>query len=362
MPNASPTVQPTDILKFRYIVAYQVDGLQSPPTGPILLYSNEAEGKKISLTGLSHENWNHIDTVLTIANITLTSLLQGKTWDLNEFASFVSSTTEDRVRRFGSAGAFLMVEASHEEEAARIGEIGYSDQRDYCLALPNGFRDEVETRHKTFLERSQSFLSFAMPSVCGFLPAGSCIVANHPSGKPLYVMTFSMNARPSILKPIPADGPELFATLFQHSVELEYFQTAFRLTAGSALNSRDDLRAFLFASIALEVFVSKLSSQFAKQLDGLKEKDHSTKIHAHLNRLRKDGKEHVLSYKFARVSSYLALDNLDEIIDEFDRSNKCRNDIVHGGDFDEARLPTTKVREWLGELVRLYITHQDQPA
>lgn len=73
----------------------------------------------------------------------------------------------------------------------------------------------------------------------------------------------------------------------------------------------------------------------------------------------------MLSYKFARVSSYLALDNLDEITGEFDRSkrsNKCRNDIVHGGDLDEARLPITKALEWLGELVRLYIASQDQPT
>jgi hypothetical protein len=42
---------------------------------------------------------------------------------------------------------------------------------------------------------------------------------------------------------------------------LETFQTTFRLLAGSASNARDNLRAFLFAFTALEVFVGKFSNQ-----------------------------------------------------------------------------------------------------
>jgi hypothetical protein len=197
-----------------------------------------------------------------------------------------------------------------------------------------------------------------MPTVSGFEATGSCIVADHPSGKPLYVLTPSMSARLSVLGPIPAEGPELFATLFQHSADLETFQTTFRLLAGSASNARDNLRAFLFAFTALEVFVGKFSNQYGIQLDRLTEKNRSPKIHAHLERLRREEKEHVLSYKFARVSSYLTLGNLDEVIDEFSNANRCRNQIVHGDPFNEAALPTAKVRNWLGELVRLYMARQ----
>ncbi len=119
-----------------------------------------------------------------------------------------------------------MVEASHEEEAANIGTIGESDERDFCLALPNGgFRDAVAKRHKAFLDQSQSFLFFAMPSVTGLEDPGSCIVADHPSGKPLYVLTSSKTVRPTLSAPIPADGPEQFATLFRRSAELDKFQT-----------------------------------------------------------------------------------------------------------------------------------------
>jgi hypothetical protein len=106
-----------------------------------------------------------------------------------------------------------------------------------------------------------------MPSVTGFEETGSCIVADHPSGKPLYVLSASMTGRLSVSSPIPENGPEQFATLF-----------------------------------------------------------------------------HVLSYKFALIASFLALDNLDETITKFDQAKKCRNDIVHGDPFDDAALPIAKVR------------------
>ena len=122
---------------------------------------------------------------------------------------------------------------------------------------------------------------------------------------------------------------------------------------------RPNLQAFLFAFTALEVFVGKCIHWYKTQLQGLTERDHSPKIHTYLKRLRQRKEEHVLSYKFALIASFLALDNLDETITKFDQAKKCRNDIVHGDPFDEAALPIDKVRNWLGELMRLHLARVD---
>ena len=367
--NESQTVEPTDKLKFRYIAAYLVEGLQGPTNGLLSLYSDAAQGKKVYLTGHSHEGLHHIDTVHTIAYIILTSLFHGKTWDLNEFASHVSTTTQDRVRRYGPNAAFLVVEASHEEEAASIGRIEQSEDRDFCLALPNGFRDAVETRHKIFLDQSQAFLSFAMPSVSGFEAVGSCIVADHPSGKPLYVLTASATARPTLSSPIPADGPERFATLFQHSAELEHFKTAFQLSAGSASNARDNLRAFLFAFTALDSFLCRFFKKYKQRLLRHRKDNLAPTIQTYVEGIeqrREDqgrtGDDYPLAYKFALIASYLDFNNLDQIVDEFDDVTEHRIAIAHGYDFNEAALPTAKARNWLGELVRLHMARKDPPA
>lgn len=258
-----------------------------------------------------------------------------------------------------------MVEASHEEEAGRIGTIGQSEQREFCLALPNGFMGEVEARHKVFLEQSQALLSFVIPSVTGLQPAGKCIVADHPSGKPLYVLTFGMTARPSVLKPMLANGPELFATLFQHSADLEYFQTAFRLSAGSTSNARDNLRAFLFAFTALDSFLSRFFKKYKQRLLHHRKDSLSPAIQTYVEeieqRREKQGRtedDYPLAYKFAVIASYLGFNNLDKTADEFDNVTRHRNAIAHGYDFNEASLPTTEARTLLGELVRLHLGSQ----
>jgi hypothetical protein len=51
--------------------------------------------------------------------------------------------------------------------------------------------------------------------------------------------------------------------------------------------------------------------------------------------------------------------DVDQVVREFDVVNGRRNAIVRGRPFDEATLPTAKVRKYLGELVRLYVARKD---
>ena len=130
------SVSPSDKLKFRYIAAYLAEGLQAPVGGPRVYYSNEARGKKVYLTSRTDEIWNHIDTAQTISYVILTSLFHGKQWDPTEFTNHRSERAQKRLQQYGDNSAFLVLEASHEEEASRIGTIAESEERDFCLALP----------------------------------------------------------------------------------------------------------------------------------------------------------------------------------------------------------------------------------
>jgi hypothetical protein len=259
----TPFVPHEGNLTVRYIAAYLVEGLQTPQKDTLELYS--APGKKVFLTGNGHEDWNHIDTVITIAYISLTSMLQGKVWDLSDYASHIATTRQERVRRYGPNPAFLFVEASHQEDGARIGPIGLSDERDFCLALPNGFRGEVEDRHQSFIDRSKAFLSFGMPNVVGLVDAGSCIVADHPSGKPLYILTSSMSVTPTLSSPINATSLEGLQAFFADTESLN-FESVMKLSADSISNRRDNLRAFLFAFTALDAFLRAFFKQHKQSL------------------------------------------------------------------------------------------------
>jgi hypothetical protein len=187
--ETAPFVAHKGNLTFRYIAAYLVEGLQNPAVGILSLYPTDGQGRSVSLTGNTHESWKHIDTVDTIRRLFLDKALRGVDFDPNQFKSYLSATNQERVNRCGPDTAFLNVEASHTEDGANVGLIGITDECDYCLAFANGFMETVEPKHKTFLDQSQAFLAFAMPSVSGFDLAGRCIVADLPSGKPLYVIT-----------------------------------------------------------------------------------------------------------------------------------------------------------------------------
>ena len=287
-------------------------------------------------------------------------MFHGETWDPNQFGPYLAETQQNRIRRYGDNAAFLVVGASHEAAAASIGTIGQSEDRDYCLAITNGFKDAARERHKHFLDQSQTFLSFAMPSVTGFkVTTGSCIVADHPSGKSLYVLSASMIGRLSVSSPIPENGTEQFATLFQHSAELEASRQCSGFPPARHQMPGDNFGRSCSHSPHWRFSWASASTGTQTQLEGLTERDHSPKIHTYLERLRQCKEEHVLSYKFALIASFWSLDNLDETITKFDQAKKCRNDIVHGDPFDEAALPIAKVRNWLGELVRLHLARED---
>jgi hypothetical protein len=359
--DASPFVAH---LTFRYIAAYWVEGLQRPAEGILSLHPADEQGKSVSLTDNTHESLNHIDFVQGFFGRLLDKAIGGVDCDPNHFASYQSASYKERARRYGDKSAFLVVEASHVEDGARIGPIRQSDNRNFCLAWPpDGFVDEVKARHKPFLDQSLAFLTFAMPSVSGFERVGGCIVADHPSGKPLYVLSVSMSGRGIVSSPIPADGSKLFRTLFQrqHSGELEYLQTTFRRSAASTLlNTRDNLLAFLFAFTALDAFVSEFFKKYKEQLRQYRKGNLSPPTEIYLRgfeRLRSK-----TECKFALIASYLGFKQLDKIVVEFRDATKCRNAIAHGDPFNEAALPTTKVREWLSELIRLHVAHLNPPA
>jgi hypothetical protein len=116
-----------------------VEGLQCPTAGLLLLFVDVAQGKKVLLTDYSHEDLQHIDIKVTIANFILNATFRGQAQDFGQIKNHAPAEQQERVRRYGKAAAYLVVEASHEQEASAIGQIGEADDRDYCLALPNGF-------------------------------------------------------------------------------------------------------------------------------------------------------------------------------------------------------------------------------
>jgi hypothetical protein len=126
------------------------------------------------------------------------------------------------------------------------------------------------------------------------------------------------------------------------------------------------LRAFLFAFTALEVLINKVFRDHEQTLLVYRNGKLPSALELHVGqieqRMREQGRaadDYPLAYKFSLVAGFLGVSDVDQVVREFDVANGRRNAIVHGRPFDEATLPTAKVRKYLGELVRLYVARKD---
>jgi hypothetical protein len=183
-------------------------------------------------------------------------------------------------------------------------------------------------------------------------------------------MTFSMSADLTVLKPISANSFEEFAEFFSNATVSLNFDTAIRRSADSILNRKDNLRAVLFAFTAMDSFLRDFFKQHNQVLFQHRNAGLSPAVQTYVKeieeRREKEGRtkdDYPIAYKFALAASYLGFQNLDQTVSEFGQvTKKHRVAVTHGYDFDEAALPTAQVREWLSELVRLYVARQDPPG
>jgi hypothetical protein len=342
-----------------------IEGLQAPRGGTKEIYSDEALGKKVFLTDRSAAIWDHFDRAQSLAYSILTTSLGISTLDANSVSARLSGAREERLRKSSSQSAFLVIEAAYLTRGDRLGLAGRSVLGNFGLALPNGFREEVEEKHQPFFQQAQSFLYFAFPSVSGLILMGDCIVADHPKGYPLYVLTSSASARSSLNYPIPVETEEefeLLTALFRRSDDLQIFRSTFQLFAGSATNIRDNLRAFLFAFTALESFLVTFFKRHKQRLFQHRKDAISPEISKYVEDIEKRREDQgrtddslPIAYRFALIASYLQLESIAERADKFDDVVDKRNAIAHGYAYNEATLPTAQVWELLGQLVCSYI-------
>ena len=164
-------VAPDEKLTFRHIEAYFVEGLQAPTGGAKQIYSDKAVGKKVYLTDRSDDIWSYFDTAHSLAYSIVTTIMGIETISSTAIAERLAETAKERLQKFNDQSAFfLIVEAAYATDGARLGLAGKSVWGNFGLALPSGFRDEVETNHKPSSNRRNPFCISPFPAFAVSLP------------------------------------------------------------------------------------------------------------------------------------------------------------------------------------------------
>lgn len=132
------------------------------------------------------------------------------------------------------------------------------------------------------------------------------------------------------------------------------FERVCRLLIQAAIECDDNLRSFLFAWTALEIFINKIFKEYKpKFLETYKVNQLPSLNQKLFDRLEED--ECSIQDRFIVISSLLSQEDAEEDLDKFRSVKKVRNDLVHGEDIDEDSLPTPSVVSLLRKYLKLHL-------
>jgi hypothetical protein len=140
-------------------------------------------------------------------------------------------------------------------------------------------------------------------------------------------------------------------------MEVPGLERVMRLHAYSLTIDSDNYRAFLASWSAVEILVGKLFAEYhARLVADLRNAHQSPGLQVYLNRISTvmDGKYN-LADKFAVLTVYLDDTNSENEVAKFIALKKIRDQLSHGEDIDDAKLPTKDVQSLFDKYIRHHI-------
>jgi len=148
---------------------------------------------------------------------------------------------------------------------------------------------------------------------------------------------------------------ELIGNLIKNKELQKKLQSVLRLFTQSLEISQDKFRAFLFAWVAIEIFVNKIFASYEDKFIS-DVKNHSSKgVNKFLDRVKSVMRDkYRLADKFTLIASFLS-DNIERDVNSFNEIKKQRDNIFHGQMFDEETLPVEEVRRLISVYVKKHL-------
>ena len=120
--------------------------------------------------------------------------------------------------------------------------------------------------------------------------------------------------------------------------------------------TQDELRSFISAWTALEIFTNKVFSSYEEKFIGNIADDHGTHgVNQFLTRIKDVMKDkYRLSDKFALIASFLS-DEIEKDMELFKSMKNLRDDISHGKEFNEEALPVENARKLVAKYLKSHM-------
>lgn len=345
-------------MRYIYSSLYYIRGLSpSSPATDEEIFADSAGSIRAVLTSDPARLCDGLDKAAAIATMLLTGLLGEKepgTVD-ERLARQVQRLREERVKKFG-AGVFLLFEANG--ETAPITPDTQRDCGNFVLALDGLPKGDVRDRHEPLARKMLAAIGLGFTDVAGFEKVADALVFLEADGKPIYGFNFEAG-RATLLVSRRPSVEDLAATrqLASRIDKDTSLDRVIRLLNESLEPNRAQLRRFLSAWMALEVFVNKNFGAYQTRFwDGLSAAVSQPIRERYLKRIHDVmGDKYTPLDKFVVISSELDPSGADGDIAMFRRGKDLRDAFSHGEAIDENALPVAEMQGLVRKLLRLHL-------
>lgn len=340
-------------LPFTHVRAWAVmDGIRMPQGETSVVLAATAHGA-YSLEQDITEAMHFIDRGQAIGRAMLVGGLLGQsdgTSKEERLQAYLAALHEERNRQIGTLPVLLFV--GHGEVHARFDLPLHEDDDEVVTfdAFDKGsVRQQFEHGHRAM----QLALALDSGDRMRFREVGGGTYCTMPSGKPFHSISFHMGAEGSVSRSfMPGSVPSIERRFAMLNRQTELASTV-RLFADMAAFGQEPFRAFVSGWTALEILVKKSFKEYESEFyEGLTFPHQPELAQQFLQRARTSlGKAHNVRDQFLAMSAVLLPQqspaDAKADLDAFLTIKKQRDNIAHGGEFDEPRLPLAELNRLL---------------
>ncbi len=352
MIDEQPTTLKAVPMNYTYVTALRViGGIRLPPeSDPRVLYENDT--CRFTLTTNPDRYLSKVDQGSVAGNLFLRGLFNAEKFPdpVEAIRNGVEALCKER-RGSGGNPTVLVIE----EFGKCLTSIGHSTE------LPGIDKSAIRQAHKVRMEVMKLALAFESDPPSRFKKLTEGIFLTDDAGRTVYSLTFHANARLLIASALTDEKTTSIADRYKAAEIASELSSVCRLYAQMAENEDEPLKAFIFGWSALEIFIAKAFRKFEHHfMKPLLEGAQPRFRQRFLDRMREVMKDkYRLTDKFSCVTAVLFSDACEQAAEEnmktFQRLKKTRDEILHGGSFEENELPIHELSGLLRKYVVAYL-------
>lgn len=345
-------------MNYIYTIIYRFEGISDTNlVEDKVVCKDDVIGITVLLTKDINRHCIYIDTGLACAGLILRGMLaDDKLQKLPEAIKVKLQKIQESRRQKKKSGAYVVIIIKGNEELY-IDKKLHKEIDQFHICFDAIEKDSLRNQHKEKVHSIVSSLSMCTDPAYHAERISSGIHFVDDNGKPLYSFTVQGGrARVILAKPVDIERENEIDEVINLSIGNQQLKTPFRLFTQSLEIANDELRSFISAWSALEIFTNKVFSIYEKQfIINITDDHNSHGVNQFLARIKNVMKDkYRLSDKFSLIASFLS-NEIEEDIKLFKSLKDIRDIISHGKEFDEESLPVEDARKLAAKYLKCHL-------